>query len=342
MSIKDQELAQAKIRIIISSFILLAFSVSVYVFSKTIYAIAIPLMLSHLVVSLILFVIVSKYPVDLRKTIAIILDTGATSLAIYMFGINGVFVYPVYLWVIVGNGIRFGVKYLVIALITTLLFFSFSVWANEEWHNHLAFTTTLFFSFIILSLFYIKIIKQLHILNDKLKTELKKTKHLSLHDTLTNLPNRSFFNINFKKELARSKRYDNFFAVGYIDLNSFKPVNDDYGHEYGDELLQQVSVRMKDSLRGEDFIARLGGDEFGILLIEPNNMENAQMCIDRLKQAVAKPYDILGETINISTSVGMAVYPYDGKSQDELLRQADHNMYKNKEKEKKEGQIAKR
>jgi len=153
-----------------------------------------------------------------------------------------------------------------------------------------------------------------------------------LHDYLTNLPNRAYFNETLQKELARSKRDNGFFLVAYMDLNDFKPINDTYGHDYGDLLLQKVSQRLKLILREGDFVARLGGDEFGIILTTVTDIESSQKALQRIHEIINQPYLLFDTTIQITSSIGMATYPNDGNQKETLLKVADKNMYLNKTK----------
>ncbi len=341
MKVKDQELAQALTRVNISSISFVIVTILVFVLDNNIFFISFFYISLHLILSLLILNFIKRYPKEsfARRVFAIILDLGIISAIVYHMGVQGAFSYPLYLWVIVGNGMRYGVKYLLISLGVAIISFAMAVYYSPLWQGELLFASALLMGFVILSLFYIKLIKQLHILNQKLSQELEKTKHASLHDPLTGLPNRSFFTTYLQKILSSSKRNKIFFAVAYIDLNSFKPVNDTYGHDYGDKLLQEVSNRIQTTLRESDFVARLGGDEFGIVLVTPDDIEGSMKCLNRLSLIISEPYTIFDKKITISDSIGLATYPYDGITETQLLKQADKNMYQNKTKNKNQSQL---
>ena len=147
------------------------------------------------------------------------------------------------------------------------------------------------------------------------------------HDILTDLPNRMLFKDRLGLAVIQAKRKMTELAVMFIDLDRFKLVNDTLGHVKGDELLQQASVRLKECLRRGDTLARQGGDEFTIVLPELRDREDAKLIADKFLECLQKPFDLDGHEVHISASIGIAVYPTDGESIDELLRHADIAMY---------------
>ena len=162
-------------------------------------------------------------------------------------------------------------------------------------------------------------------------TELKKAetrlKHLATHDTLTDLPNRSLFQDRLKHSIALRERGSGTFAVMFLDLDNFKAVNDAYGHENGDILLQIVAERLRNCFRGSDTIARLSGDEFAFLMENVETKVQAATVAAKIQQVIAEPFIIDGALIHISASVGVSLYPVDGQDADLLLRRADEAMY---------------
>ncbi len=147
------------------------------------------------------------------------------------------------------------------------------------------------------------------------------------HDILTDLPNRMLFKDRLGLAVIQAKRKMTELAVMFIDLDRFKLVNDTLGHVKGDELLQQASVRLKECLRRGDTLARQGGDEFTIVLPELRDREDAKLIADKFLECLQKPFDLDGHEVHISASIGIAIYPTDGESIDELLRHADIAMY---------------
>jgi diguanylate cyclase (GGDEF)-like protein len=147
------------------------------------------------------------------------------------------------------------------------------------------------------------------------------------HDILTDLPNRMLFKDRLGLAVIQAKRKVTELAVMFIDLDRFKLVNDTLGHVKGDELLQQAAARLKACLRRGDTLARQGGDEFTIVLPELRDRGDAKAVAEKFLDALQKPFDLDGHVVHISASIGIAVYPNDGETIDELLRHADIAMY---------------
>ena len=155
--------------------------------------------------------------------------------------------------------------------------------------------------------------------------------HLMAHyDVLTQLPNRTLFADRFSLAVSHSKRNETLLAICFLDLDNFKPVNDHYGHEVGDQLLIEVAQRIKAELREEDTVSRQGGDEFALLLKDLMSVEECGPLLTRLHYSLAQPYQINGHFIMIGASSGVTVYPSDNSDIDTLLRHADQAMYQAK------------
>jgi diguanylate cyclase (GGDEF)-like protein/PAS domain S-box-containing protein len=154
-------------------------------------------------------------------------------------------------------------------------------------------------------------------------------KGLAYYDTLTGLPNRRFFEDQLDRKLSYAKRHKMKLALLYMDLDGFKEINDTLGHAAGDEILIRFSTAIDDCLKKSDVFARLGGDEFVILLSESNKQEIVRIS-NQIIEAVQKYCSVGAENRGIGTSIGIAMYPADGKSQEELLKCADEAMYRAK------------
>jgi len=150
------------------------------------------------------------------------------------------------------------------------------------------------------------------------------------YDVLTKLPNRALFVDRFNQSIAHSIRTGHQLAVCFLDLDDFKPVNDNYGHEAGDRLLIEVAERIKNCIRKEDTVSRQGGDEFAILLNDIKSAPQYEGTMTRIHQALALPYIIDNIQHNITASSGVTLYPSDDGDIDTLLRHADHAMYQSK------------
>jgi diguanylate cyclase (GGDEF)-like protein len=154
--------------------------------------------------------------------------------------------------------------------------------------------------------------------------------HMAHHDVLTGLPNRALFQKRLGEAIARMKRHNEPFALLCLDLDRFKIVNDTLGHPAGDALLKEVSKRLLDTLREEDVVARLGGDEFAILQTHNNSELNAAALAERVIKVVTQPMVIEGNTVDVGTSIGIAMCPKDADDGDTLFRKADLALYEGK------------
>lgn len=158
------------------------------------------------------------------------------------------------------------------------------------------------------------------------RTEAK-ISYMAHHDALTDLPNRVLFYEKLEKLLARLPQ-DTTFAVLSLDLDNFKSVNDTLGHPIGDKLLQAAAKRMRGCIRNVDLVARLGGDEFAVVQSSLNQPADTTMLASRLIEAVSAPYVLDGHQVAIGTSVGIAIAPTDGRTPDQLMRNADLALYR--------------
>lgn len=154
---------------------------------------------------------------------------------------------------------------------------------------------------------------------------------LAFHDALTGLPNRVLLIDRLEHAIERARRRGHALALLYADLDGFKGVNDRYGHSAGDELLKQVSARMTRALRQCDTIARVGGDEFVVILEEVQGTRSAQSMAEQLIRTIQQPITLDETDVQVGCSIGIAVYPADGKNATELIEHADAAMYAAKE-----------
>jgi diguanylate cyclase (GGDEF)-like protein/PAS domain S-box-containing protein len=152
-------------------------------------------------------------------------------------------------------------------------------------------------------------------------------KHQAQHDFLTDLPNRILFHDRLEQHLASARRDKEMFAVLFLDLDNFKPINDSFGHRVGDLLLQEVATRLVTVTRETDTVSRQGGDEFIILATRIECASQAQSLADKLLDAISETFLIDGLNINVTFSIGIAIYPDDGESEEELTKNADSAMY---------------
>ncbi|MGY2188256.1 Cyclic di-GMP phosphodiesterase Gmr [compost metagenome] len=149
---------------------------------------------------------------------------------------------------------------------------------------------------------------------------------LALHDTLTGLPNRILLADRIDQAMSRVNGEGGCFALMFIDLDGFKPVNDAFGHHMGDQLLREVSLRLREDLRSQDTLARIGGDEF-VLLVQLSEQNDAMGLAARQVGLIARSFRVAEHDLQISASVGIALYPGNGQTAHELLMNADAAMY---------------
>jgi diguanylate cyclase (GGDEF)-like protein/PAS domain S-box-containing protein len=150
--------------------------------------------------------------------------------------------------------------------------------------------------------------------------------HQALHDALTDLPNRVFLQLRLERAIAAARTEDAHFAVLLLDLDRFKEVNDTFGHQYGDALLQQAARRLQGALRESDTVARLGGDEFAVLLPRTDQTRATELA-DMLLRCLEDQFVVRAQQVDVGTSIGIAVYPEHGEDATMLIKHADTAMY---------------
>ncbi len=159
------------------------------------------------------------------------------------------------------------------------------------------------------------------------KQHQSELEYLAHHDPLTRLPNRVLLADRMAQAIAQTRRSNSLLAVGYLDLDGFKPVNDDMGHEAGDRLLVEVAERLKTCIREGDTLSRFGGDEFVVVLACLRNVDECMQTFNRILDSVSQPYLIAERQGVVSASVGLTLFPLDDADPDTLIRHADQAMY---------------
>lgn len=165
---------------------------------------------------------------------------------------------------------------------------------------------------------------------DRLAQAVLRARQFAHHDPLTGLPNRILLLDRFKQAVARANRQHKQVVLLFLDLDGFKSINDALGHAGGDRLLQQVAARLASCIRASDTACRYGGDEFVVLLPEFEGQESAVAAAEKIRAQLATPYVVDGTAIEVTTSIGMAIYPVDGEKYDELIQVSDLAMYRSK------------
>jgi len=155
--------------------------------------------------------------------------------------------------------------------------------------------------------------------------------HLAQYDVLTDLPNRTLLNDRLTQGIASARRHGTGLAVLFVDLDRFKHVNDTFGHAMGDVLLQSVAHRLLACVRISDTVSRLGGDEFVIVLSELDQVEDAAITANKVLTALAAPHNVAQHDLDVTVSIGVSTFPYDGQDAETLIKNADTAMYHAKE-----------
>ena len=147
------------------------------------------------------------------------------------------------------------------------------------------------------------------------------------HDPLTGLPNRILLTDRLKQAIANAERNRGLFAVCYLDLDGFKPINDRFGHAAGDQMLCEIAKRLQSVVRNNDTVARVGGDEFVVVLEEIKSRDECDVTLDRLLEAVGQPISVGNASANVTISIGYAIFPHEANDAESLLKLADQAMY---------------
>jgi diguanylate cyclase (GGDEF)-like protein len=162
---------------------------------------------------------------------------------------------------------------------------------------------------------------------ESLQAANEQLRNIALYDSLTGLPNRLLFDDRMEQAMVRSGRSGRPCALMFVDLDRFKPVNDTFGHHVGDELLKAAAGRLVNCVRKEDTVARAGGDEFIVVVSELTKREDAALIGGKILEQLSRPFSVERHELEISCSIGISVFPEDGKTLLELLNNADVAMY---------------
>jgi len=171
---------------------------------------------------------------------------------------------------------------------------------------------------------------EVRLLYKKLENYNRVLEQRTLHDSTTGLPNRDLYDDRLAHAIALAKRHSWTLAVMFLDLDRFKCVNDTHGHAVGDAVLKEVAKRLSHHIRGEDSVCRNGGDEFLYLLVNPHGSDNIEQIVGALLKAIRQPIDVGNLQCVITASIGIALYPADGITGEQLIRNADSAMYRAK------------
>jgi diguanylate cyclase (GGDEF)-like protein len=256
-----------------------------------------------------------------RRVLLLFLDLLTLTFTIAAFDHYGLFWFPLYIILIMQNGLYFGIRYFYTGLIFASLFWILLLLYSPYWQAHSDIVATFAFTTFLIPLFYLNYIIEAYQEKDALSKELSVVAKDAYHDSLTGLSNR----ISYEEALKTAFKTKQFFTLFFIDLNKFKAINDTYGHHAGDEVLKEVARRLQKQMDEEDFLARLGGDEFAI--ISRKKKVFLAKFIQKIEKNVIGDHMIDGHKVRIELSIGISMYPDDATSSKLLEKYADAAMY---------------
>ena len=295
---------------------------------KTLYVVLVLTVLS--VISLLHYFFMIRFPHSLlgsRKSLLIFLDLIALTFFIALFKEQGLFLLPLYIIVVMRNGLSLGIEYFYTSIVLAVISWGILLKYSEYWSAHADIIATFAVTTLLIPLFYLRFITRIHEKNHELSEVLITTEHDANYDTLTGIANRKMYKEYIKATLKERTP----FALLFIDLNKFKVINDTHGHDVGDKVLQEAVSRLSHVIDEDDFIARLGGDEF--VIISKRKQVFLKKFIEGIEQKVIGKHVVNGITVPISLSIGIAVHPQDSRDEMMLSKYADDAMYIAKKKE---------
>jgi len=265
-----------------------------------------------------------------RRRLVALSDLGAVSLCIHITSDWGSVFFFAYLWVIVGNGMRFGSRALIESTLIGLTFFLIVIAKTQYWIDNPHVAGGLLIGLVLLPSYFLILINRLSKVSHRLSEELTSANRAATHDSLSGLSNRAYYFQRLEDKIHEAKRYNEKFIVMYIDLDGFKEINDNWGHNYGDIIIQTVSRRIQSSVRKSDVVARLGGDEFALVLHAVDDTLNISRFTRRLISNIAEQVIVNGNTLRVTASIGISQFPVDGDNAEQLINSADQSMYVSK------------
>jgi diguanylate cyclase (GGDEF)-like protein len=265
-----------------------------------------------------------------RRYLVILLDLGMTGYVSYLFDLAGLGFYAVFLWIMIGNGLRFGPHYLGVATLVGTASFSLATYFNGTLAAHPGVVVGLVLGLLMMPRFFLAMIHRLADANRLLAKKKEEAEYQASHDVLTGLPNRALLESILVHALSQAEREGSRLAIVFIDLDSFKAINDSFGHAVGDELLQSTARCLKRRVRASDTVARLGGDEFIVLLEDCGEPADVAAIVDQLFGCSGRYYRIGHHETYVTWSSGVAVFPNDGTDSSTLIKNADTAMYQAK------------
>jgi len=259
--------------------------------------------------------------IRLRKFLLILVDLVTLTVSIIILGSSGLFLLPLYILIVMESGVNLGFVYFYFSIICSSFSWLLLVYYSSYWQEHSDTVAIFAITTFLIPLVYLKQMMNMHQKHEELHETLVSSNYDANFDNLTGLANRKQYD-SFMKSLLKERT---FFALLFIDLNKFKMINDTHGHDVGDEVLIEISKRLKNSIDEEDMLARLGGDEF-VIITKRKKVFLAKF-LEKLENITIGTHEIGEISVLIELSIGISLFPDDSKSEIFLRKYADEAMY---------------
>ena len=320
----DTEHTQALLRVVIET------SACLYLiylrFTSSIGIGVVAIALSSFTFSILLLLHILRYPhVNIpRRIIGLIHDPLITTWIFYLVNEKMAMYLFVYTWVAIGNGFRFGVRYLYASAALGTLGIAVLLFLSPSWQANWYYSIGIFITNIAVTAYTGALLHQL-------KSAQSKLERIATQDSLTGLANRRLLIEKLRIAIILSQRHSHHLSLLYFDLDNFKPVNDKYGHHLGDDLLRTVATNVRECIRESDTFARLGGDEFVIIFDYLTSHDDAILGSHRVLKVVESITEVRGHPLKVSASIGMATLNSAKKNipitPENFIKAADKAMY---------------
>lgn len=280
------------------------------------------------------FIYFSDSFIKFRRLFFILIDLLFLSFIILFLETVGMVVLPIFFLITVVSAIRFGYDYLLPINLMSIICFSFILFNSSLWQDHLYLIIGIYLGIILFPFVIYNLLKDNYLLNLDLRKQIQNSKYFATHDFLTKVANRFFFSTQLDLIYENAKRNNSKFALFFIDLNKFKNINDNYGHDIGDKVLIEVADRLKMIFRKSDLVSRFGGDEFVVLIKNFKTREDLEVIAKKVVEEFSKEMIFNDFKINFSASIGIACYPKCADNVVSIMKIADEMMYKVKNTDK--------